>query len=132
MFADTAWFNVEIEYDSTEQSGIFKIGDREEVIMKQIQKPSSGYYGLDFEKYEAYYPEDYEYVIMEDGDGIKIEQILKPTVIYHIQNIDFGLEKRPETKIELNKEIAGIKITLASGEVIIDTEKRSNPKCSLD
>ena len=40
---------------------------------------------------------------------------------YNIQNIDFGLEERPETKLELTKEITDIKITLASGETIINT-----------
>ena len=35
---------------------------------------------------------------------------------YKIKNMDFGLEKRPETKIELSKEITDIKITLASGD----------------
>lgn len=40
---------------------------------------------------------------------------------YRIKNMDFGLEQRPETKIELTKEITDIKITLASGETIINT-----------
>lgn len=44
------------------------------------------------------------------------------SLTYRIKNIDLGLEERPETKIELTKEIKNIKITLASGETIIDTE----------
>ncbi len=40
---------------------------------------------------------------------------------YKIKNMDLGLEKRPETKIELTKEITDIKITLASGNTIINT-----------
>lgn len=40
---------------------------------------------------------------------------------YNIMNIDLGLEKRPETKLELTKEITDITITLASGETIIST-----------
>ena len=40
---------------------------------------------------------------------------------YFIRNIDLGLEKRPETKLELTKEIVDIKVTLASGETIINT-----------
>ena len=40
---------------------------------------------------------------------------------YRLKNMDFGLEKRPETKLELTKEITDIKITLASGEVIVNT-----------
>ena len=40
---------------------------------------------------------------------------------YKLKNMDFGIEKRPETKLELTKEITDIKITLASGEVIVNT-----------
>ena len=71
MFADTARFNVEVEYNKTRDNG--------------LEKPS-----------------------------------------YRIQNIDFGLQERPETRIELNKEITGIKVTLASGDVIIDTAQGIN------
>lgn len=42
---------------------------------------------------------------------------------YNIRNIDFGLEKRPENKIDLDKEIIGIKVTLSNGNTIIDTEQ---------
>ena len=42
---------------------------------------------------------------------------------YYIKNIDFGLEQRPENKLELSKEIQGIKVTLANGETLIDTEQ---------
>lgn len=41
---------------------------------------------------------------------------------YNIRDIDFGLVKRPENKIDLNKEIVGIKITLADGSTLVDTE----------
>lgn len=40
---------------------------------------------------------------------------------YSIRNIDLGLEKRPETKLELTKEITDITITLENGETIIST-----------
>lgn len=66
MFADTAWFNVQVEYNKTEDSGI-----------------------------------------------------VSPT--YKIKNIDFGLEERPETKMELNLEIISIKVTEPDKTVIIDT-----------
>ena len=54
-----------------------------------------------------------------------VENGLEPPT-YRIKNVDFGLEQRPETKIELNKEIIGIKITLASGDIIIDTANGIN------
>lgn len=41
---------------------------------------------------------------------------------YNIRDIDFGIVKRPENKIDLDKEIVGIKITLADGSTLIDTE----------
>lgn len=40
---------------------------------------------------------------------------------YKIENIDFGLEERPETKLEINKEITDITISYASGEKIVNT-----------
>ena len=67
MFADTAKFNVQIEYDTTTSNGI-----------DELQ--------------------------------------------YSIPNVDFGLEKRPETKLELTKEIVGIKLqVIETGEILIDT-----------
>lgn len=77
MFADTAKFNVQIEYDTTISNGI---------------------------------------------DELK----------YSIPNVDFGLEERPETKLELTKEIIGIKLqAIETGEVLIDTangvDKNVNP-----
>ena len=46
----------------------------------------------------------------------------KPWDTYQIQNLNFGLVERPKADLELNKEIVGIKITLADGSVLIDTE----------
>lgn len=43
-------------------------------------------------------------------------------ISYNIKNIDFGLVERPKANIELEKEILGIKITLANGTTLIDTE----------
>ncbi len=39
---------------------------------------------------------------------------------YAIKNVDFGLQYRPETKIELNKYISNINVTLANGTKIFD------------
>lgn len=41
---------------------------------------------------------------------------------YNIRDIDFGLEERPTASIDLDKEIVGIKITLADGTTLVDTE----------
>ncbi len=41
---------------------------------------------------------------------------------YNIRDIDLGLVERPKANIQLTKEIQGIRITLANGTPIIDTE----------
>lgn len=41
---------------------------------------------------------------------------------YNIRDIDFGIEERPTASIDLDKEIVGIKITLADGTTLVDTE----------
>ncbi|MBQ9297619.1 MAG: hypothetical protein IJ223_01050 [Clostridia bacterium] len=43
-------------------------------------------------------------------------------VTYNIIDIDFGLEQRPTSTISLEKEIIGIRITLADGTILVDTE----------
>lgn len=48
------------------------------------------------------------------------------TFDYTIPNIDFGLENRPNNDVTLNKEIAGIKVTLANGNPVVDTQKGLN------
>ena len=45
---------------------------------------------------------------------------------YNVRNIDFGIENRPQNDVELDKEITGIKVTLADGNTIIDTENGIN------
>ena len=42
---------------------------------------------------------------------------------YIISSIDLGLAKRPESILDLQKEIASIKITASDGTVLIDTEE---------
>ena len=71
MFADTARFNIEGEYNTIRSEGIEKL-------------------------------------------------------YYNIPNVDFGLEERPETRIELKKEITGIKITTSSNQVLVDTANGQN------
>ena len=46
----------------------------------------------------------------------------EPINSYNIRDIDFGIEERPEAKITLTKEIEGIKVTLADGSTLVDTE----------
>ena len=44
-------------------------------------------------------------------------------VIYNVENMNLGIEERPLTNININKEVEAIKVTLANGTVIIDTEQ---------
>lgn len=43
--------------------------------------------------------------------------------IYHIKNVDLGLEERPKAGLELNKRVSNIKLTLANGNILFDTDK---------
>lgn len=45
----------------------------------------------------------------------------------NVKNVDFGIEKRPETKIELTKTINKIKITLSNGTVLMERGGDSLP-----
>ncbi len=45
---------------------------------------------------------------------------------YRIRDIDFGIENRPKNDMELDKQILGIKVTLANGNTIIDTQNGIN------
>ena len=42
---------------------------------------------------------------------------------YLLDDIDLGLEERPEAQVKLNKEVANFKITLANNEVLFDTNQ---------
>ena len=39
---------------------------------------------------------------------------------YHLANLDLGLEERPKAQIEINKDVANAKVTLANGNVLFD------------
>lgn len=45
--------------------------------------------------------------------------------IYQINNLDLGLEERPKSQIELEKEIANVKITLSDSSVLFDTNEQA-------
>lgn len=47
-------------------------------------------------------------------------KIMGRTIRYDVNNIDFGIEYRPETRLELEKRISEVKVTLSSGEVLAD------------
>ena len=43
--------------------------------------------------------------------------------VYHIKNVDLGLEERPKAGLELNKKVSNVKITLANQTVLFDASK---------
>ena len=45
---------------------------------------------------------------------------------YVLKNVDFGLTERPKAQLELNKKVEHIKVTLANGNVLFDTEQATN------
>ncbi len=42
--------------------------------------------------------------------------------VYQIKNIDFGIAERARQKLELDKRISSVKVTLANGQVIMDAK----------
>ena len=42
---------------------------------------------------------------------------------YTLNNVDFGLTERPKAQLELSKKIANIKVTLANGNTLIDSNR---------
>ena len=40
---------------------------------------------------------------------------------YSINNVDFGLVERPKAQLELNKKVTNVRLTLANGQIIVDS-----------
>lgn len=40
---------------------------------------------------------------------------------YSLNNVDFGLVERPKAQLELNKKVANVRVTLANGQIIVDS-----------
>ena len=45
---------------------------------------------------------------------------------YKIENVDLGLEERPQAQLEISKEVKNIKVTLADGSVLFDASGSTN------
>lgn len=48
-----------------------------------------------------------------DGNDINTE--------YSLNNVDFGLVERPKAQLELNKKVTNVRLTLANGQIIVDS-----------
>ena len=59
-------------------------------------------------------------IIYEYLYDLEFEDTSIPTREYNIQNIDFGIEYRPEVQISLYKEISRIKLVTADDNVLVD------------
>lgn len=44
---------------------------------------------------------------------------------YHIENVDLGLEERPKAQLKLTKEVTGVKVILANGNVAVDSTPKN-------
>lgn len=40
---------------------------------------------------------------------------------YSLNNVDFGLVERPKAQLELNKKVTNVRLTLANGQIIVDS-----------
>lgn len=70
--------------------------------------------------------------------SVDIENLAQPAVlngvpdegeyVYHIQNVDFGIIERPHQSVELIKEMKHVKVTLANGQELVNTDLDENGK----
>lgn len=44
---------------------------------------------------------------------------------YRIENVNFGLEERPKADLEIQKQVSNVKVTLANGAILFDTNKQA-------
>lgn len=54
------------------------------------------------------------------GNRVQLEKELEQLRDFKIENIDFGIEYRPENAVQLEKDIKEVKITTESGEDVVD------------
>ena len=45
---------------------------------------------------------------------------------YVIQNLDFGLEERPKSQLEIDKSVANVRVTLANNNILFDISAEAN------
>ena len=64
-------------------------------------------------------------IIYKDLDNLKFGDTTNKAREYEIQNIDFGIEYRPETQISLSKEISRVKLITSDGEELVNLALRT-------
>ena len=64
-------------------------------------------------------------IIYKDLDNLNYSETDNKSRAYEIQNIDFGIEYRPETQISLNKEISRVKLITSDGEELVNLALRT-------
>ncbi len=52
-------------------------------------------------------------------------QIVDNKLTYKINNVDLGLEERPKSQIEIEKEITNVKVTLSDKSILFDTTQQA-------
>lgn len=97
MYAETAKLNIEVE-------NVYKINYTTETIEGKTEEEAG----------------DDKLIYTLDGDIEKGAVKLGNTFVYDINNIDFGLEERSQTKLTLDKQIKEIKLTTPDDKVILD------------
>lgn len=91
-------------FDSREEKGYYNETKHKQLMDNTYMKADTAKLNIEIEKGEK---------IRKGGENSE----------YKVLGIDFGLERRPKTKIVLNKQIEGVKVYLANKDVIVDTKQ---------
>lgn len=106
------------DYDY-DKNGIREKIDEEIKTIRHDTKPT-------INKMDSYTPEftmELENPRDENGNNLLLTVTDKDELVqsYEAKNIDFGIIKRPIQQVELTKRVTHVKLTLANGQIIIDT-----------
>src|SRR5699024_9120027 len=93
MESNTQGFSVELEYTDTADNNITNQRD-------EFQQNADG-------------------SLAEDGNG---DYITNGYFVNRLNSIDFGIIERARQILELDKDITGVKITLANGNTVVDAK----------
>lgn len=119
----TKWYKQEDprHSDAIDDYGIRQAIDKELEIIRHDTNAK-----VTIDKMDSYTPEftmELENPRDENGNNLLLTVTDKDELVqsYEAKNIDFGIIKRPIQQVELTKRVTHVKLTLANGQIIIDT-----------
>ena len=121
------WYRDETSETSAQRLSDAK--DNQDYIDNRVNEEGGENYetGSDIQIYTEIMAETRKFDLkLEYDSNIDVENVSEynGTLKYIFDNIDFGITKRPEQGIEINKKVANIKLTLANGATVIEGDPR--------